>query len=88
MPNHIFHLELVVNDPEALYTAAHAHVRNVDGLSWWEATEALQPEPGEISIEACLTALLDPGRSPPGTSIQESWVEVREVHVTGDDLSI
>lgn len=70
-----FHMDVRVHDAKALYQAALQHLTKVDGLTDDGARDFLGGggTPGQIDINACLVALLDPG-SLPGCDIQESHV--------------
>jgi hypothetical protein len=72
-PLHTVHIDVTIDDEEALYQAALNHAVNVDGLSRQEAIAMLKDD-DQIEVTACLITLFDPGKSPGGTSIRESYV--------------
>lgn len=68
-------IALEVYDPQALYRSAwDSATSGLGGMSPEQATELLGTEQ-EPDVSACLVMVLDPGISPPGTSIHETTVE-------------
>jgi hypothetical protein len=69
-------IDIEVEDPETLYMAAMHHATSWDGMDRVDAQDLLRPDPEEVcDVGACLIMLLDPGQSPAGTSIIESYTE-------------
>lgn len=68
MTSYQFSIDIEVVDERALYEAACLKARD-DGL---DCEELGTPE--EPSVRDCLIMLLDPGTSPPGCEIQDSYV--------------
>lgn len=77
MTTYKFCMEVEVTDEAELVTHALHRLIHNDGLSSDEANETVYPEgPGtDPSVEACLIAIFDPGRSPIGTQIHGSFTE-------------
>jgi hypothetical protein len=74
--NYTIHIDVRVGDDDVqdLYETALHHAVAVDGLSGKEAEETLKPA-GEIDVHACLIMLFDPGVSPSGCRIDETYVD-------------
>lgn len=68
-------IHLTVTDPKALHGYAMSQVTSGDGALSQEEAQALLGTPDEPSIPGCLRFILDPGMSPPGTSILDSSCE-------------
>lgn len=71
-----FHLELEVDDPAALYKAALDRAVDDGFEPDCAAVSGFIGTQDEPDLGACVRMILDPGMSPPGTSIHESWVDV------------
>lgn len=71
-------LDVTVFSGEALCDAAVKYAMDDGaGMSEADALALLKPE-GEVDVPACLQMLLDPGVSPAGTSIEQSYCESGE----------
>jgi hypothetical protein len=77
MTTYKFCIEVEVIDKDALATRALHHLVVFDGMSTDGANEMIYPEGPDAGpyIEACLTAVFDPGSSPSGTQIHGSSTE-------------
>lgn len=64
-------IDVRVHNPEELWAAAMAHLTGA-GIDTDDAESALGTKT-EIDEGACLRILLDPGESPPGCTIEESY---------------
>lgn len=65
-------MDVTVTDVETLFANAMDHAQVC--MSESDALETLRPD-GEIDIGACITMILDPGVSPDGMAIEQSFVE-------------
>lgn len=68
-------IQVRVQDKERLYKTALEHAVAANGLDEELAESILKPG-GEVSVQACLRELFDPGQSPEGCEIQDSNVEL------------
>lgn len=68
-----FCIDLDVTDVDELYMVA-VNCALDEGLDQLHAEDLLKPC-GQIDVRACLIMVLDPGVSPNGTQINQSYVE-------------
>jgi hypothetical protein len=76
-----FSLDAQVCNPEALFQAAMQKAQRIGRLSHDEAQSVFKPDGKNISVQACLIEMLDPGVIP-GCEIQNSDAS----HVSSDGL--
>lgn len=70
-----FTMNLEVFDPEALYEAAAARLRDDFPDMSADDFEDMIGAPDDPDLTGCLQTLLDPGESPPGCQIEDSAAE-------------
>lgn len=70
-------IDVTVHSRRELFDAAMKHALEHDGMTRMHALATLTTRTRAIDVGACLQMLLDPGLSPDGCDIEESYVQTR-----------